>query len=320
MEILLPPRLSEQHPFQRKEFLAKPRVRRVNTVHDLFGQRKDGSEFPVEIGLNPIQTPQGVLVLASIVDTSGRKAAEEDAQRRRDEIDLLGRVSLLGEMTASIAHEVNQPLSGIISNASAGQRFIDRGDIDPQGLRAILSDIVADGRRAHEVIRNIRNTIKKGGAIRETLDMNQVVKDVAQLMEPDADSHSCELETVLGNGLPPVEADPVQIQQILVNLIGNAFDAMRAAPLAQRKVEVSTSRRDGTICVSVRDHGSGIREENRSQLFQQFFTTKEDGLGMGLAIVRSIVEAHSGSIAVENAEGGGACFYFMLPVKKEAGS
>jgi C4-dicarboxylate-specific signal transduction histidine kinase len=261
-----------------------------------------------------------MLVLASIVDLSARKAAEEEAQCRRDEIELLSRVSLLGEMTASIAHEVNQPLSGIISNASAGQRFIDRGDADPLGLRAILADIAADGRRAYEVIRNIRNTIKKGGAIRERLDMNQIVREATHLMEPEADSHSCVLETFLASELPQVEGDPVQIQQVLVNLISNAFDAMDNTPLAQRKVEVSTSNGDDTVCVTVRDHGSGIRKENRDQLFQQFFTTKEDGLGMGLAIVRSIVEAHAGGIGAENAEGGGARFHFTLPAKDESNS
>ena len=262
-----------------------------------------------------------MLVLASIVDISARKLAEEEAQRRRDEIELLSRLSLLGEMTASIAHEVNQPLSGIISNASAGQRFIDRGETDPDRLRAILVDIVADGRRAHEVIQNIRNTVKKGGAIREPMDVNQLVRQVTRLMESDADSHSCALQTSLVSELPKVECDPVQIQQVLVNLIGNAFDAMSEIPLAQRKVEVATSPNgNGTICVSVRDHGPGVREENRTQLFEQFFTTKEDGLGMGLAIVRSILEAHRGTIAVENVADGGARFYFTLPISKDSES
>ena len=321
LEALLPERFAVLDPFHRKQFLAHAEARPVKMGDDLFGLRKDGTEFPVEIDLSRLETPRGVLILASIVDLSARKLAEEEAQHRRDEIELLGRLSLLGEMTASIAHEVNQPLSGIISNASAGQRFIDRGDLDPAKLRAILVDVVTDGRRAHDVIRNIRNTVKKGGAIREPLDLNEVVRNVAHLMEPEADSHSCELETSPVSDLPKVEGDPVQIQQVLVNLIGNAFDAMSNIPPARRKVEVTARPNgNGTICVSVRDHGTGIREEMRSQLFQQFFTTKEDGLGMGLAIVRSIVEAHRGTIAVENAQDGGARFYFTLPIKKEANS
>jgi PAS domain S-box-containing protein len=321
LETLVPKRFASQDPFDRKQFLALAQTRPIRQGGVLCGLRKNGTEFPIEIGLSPIETPRGVLVLVSIVDLSARKLAEEEAQGRRDEIELLSRLSLLGEMTASIAHEVNQPLSGIISNASAGQRFIDRGDLDPERLRAILVDIVADGRRAHDVIRNIRNTVKKGGAIREPFDLNEVMRNVAHLMKPEADSHSCELETSLVRDLPKVEGDPVQIQQVLVNLISNAFDAMSNTPPAQRKVEVSARPNgNGTVCVSVRDHGTGIREETRAQLFQQFFTTKEDGLGMGLAIVRSIVEAHRGMIAVENAEDGGARFYFTLPIREEANS
>src|SRR5262249_53479289 len=127
IEMLLPARLGGKNLSLQREFVSRPQARLMGALSDLIARRKDGREFPVELGLNPIETPQGVVVLASIVDLSARKAAEEEAQRRRDELDLLIRVSLLGEMTASIAHEVNQPLSGIISNASAGQRFIDRG-------------------------------------------------------------------------------------------------------------------------------------------------------------------------------------------------
>ena len=272
----------------------------------------------MEIDLNPIQTPQGSLVLASIVDISARKLAEEEAQRRRDEIDLLTRVSLLGEMTASIAHEVNQPLSGIISNAGAGERFIDRGNVNLEQLREILVDIGADGRRAHDVMQNIRNTVKRGGAIRERLSINDVVTHVAHLIEPDAAAHSCQLQISLADELPAVNGDPIQIQQVLVNLIGNAIDAMKETALENRKVEVTTGRNgDQTIVLSVRDHGTGIGdEEARSRLFDRFFTTKPDGLGMGLAIVRSIIEAHDGTIVAENARSGGACFSVTLPISK----
>jgi C4-dicarboxylate-specific signal transduction histidine kinase len=249
------------------------------------------------------------------MDTTQRKQAEEEAQRRRDEIDLLSRVSLLGEMTAMIAHEVNQPLSGIISNASAGQRFIDRGEMDPETLREILADIAADGRRAHEVVRNIRNTIKRGGAVRERVNVNETVANIIHLIQQDAVTHSCEVEASLESDLPSIDGDPIQIQQVVVNLISNAFDAMKDTPPHDRKVIVSTGRDgNGTVLIRVRDYGFGIREDVHDRIFEQFFTTKEDGLGMGLAIVRSIVEAHSGTITAENAEGGGACFQVTLPI------
>ena len=240
---------------------------------------------------------------------------EEEARHHREQINLLSRVSLLGEMTASLAHELNQPLSAIISNANAGMRFIDRGKEDPETLRDILVDVVAAGHRAHDIIQNVRNTIKKGDPSRHRLNLNELVTKVAHAVRPDAVAYSCEVETSLAKDLPLIEGDSVQIQQVLVNLVSNAFDAMRQTPPGRRKVEISTAGDgDGKVRLSVRDHGTGIRTEVHDRLFDQFFTTKEHGLGMGLAIVRSIVEAHGGQIDAENVADGGARFYFTLPV------
>jgi C4-dicarboxylate-specific signal transduction histidine kinase len=223
-------------------------------------------------------------------------------------------------MTASLAHELNQPLSGIVSNASVGMRLIDRGKEDPATLREILVDVEADGRRAHDIIHNVRNTIKKGDPTWHRINLNELVTNVAHVVRPDAVAYSCEVETSLAKDLPLIEVDPVQIQQVLVNLVSNAFDAMRQTPPGQRKVEISTDGNgDGEVRLSVRDHGTGIRYEVHERLFDQFFTTKEQGLGMGLAIVRSIVVAHGGQIDAENVADGGARFHFTLPVTKPAG-
>jgi len=243
---------------------------------------------------------------------------EDDARRHREQINLLSRVSLLGEMTASLAHELNQPLSAIISNANAGMRYIERGKDDPAKLRDILGDVESDANRAYDIIRNVRNTIKKGDPARRQIDLNELVTNVAHVVRPDAVGYSCEVETSLAKDLPPIEGDPVQIQQVLVNLVSNALDAMRQTPTSRRKVEISTAGKgESEVRLSVRDHGSGIRTEAHDRLFDQFFTTKEHGLGMGLAIVRSIVEAHGGKIHAENVADGGACFYFTLPVTKK---
>ena len=256
-------------------------------------------------------------LLGVSVDITKRKQAEEEARRQREQINLLSRVSLLGEMTASLAHELNQPLSAIITNANAGMRFIDKGKEDPGTLREILVDVEADGHRAHDIIRNVRNTIKKGDPTLRRINLNELVTKVAHVVRPDAVAHSCEVETSLAKDLPLIEGDPVQIQQVLVNLVSNAFDAMRQTPPGRRKVEISTAGNgDGEVRLSVRDHGTGIRTEVHEHLFDQFFTTKEQGLGMGLAIVRSIVEAHGGKIDAENVADGGARFYFTLPVTK----
>ena len=156
--------------------------------------------------------------------------AEEQAHRHREQINLLSRVSLLGEMTASLAHELNQPLSAIITNANAGMRSIDKGKEDPGTLREILVDVEADGRRAHDIIHNVRNTIKKSDPTLRRINLNELVTKVAHIVRPDAVAYSCEVETSLAKDLPLIEGDPVQIQQVLVNLVSNALDAMRQTP------------------------------------------------------------------------------------------
>lgn len=246
---------------------------------------------------------------------AARERAEKEAQRQREQIDLLGRVSLLGEMTASLAHELNQPLAAILANASAGVRFIDGGEVEPGALREILSDVGSDSRRARDIIQSVRNAIKKGESVRGRISINSIVTNVVHMVRPDAAVHSCEVETSLTENLPFVDADPIQMQQVLVNLVTNAFHAMSETPPALRKVEITTQlNENGSVRVMVRDHGPGISDATRERLFEQFYTTKKDGLGMGLAIVRSVIEAHGGRIIAGNAEGGGACFDFWLPV------
>jgi two-component system, LuxR family, sensor kinase FixL len=248
------------------------------------------------------------------IDITPRKLAEAEALRHREEIGHLSRVAAMGELAASIAHELNQPLSGIVSNAGAGQRFIDRGDVDLEEIRELLADISADGRRAGDVIRGIQGMVKKGISARKQVSLNDLVMNVVRMVHPNAMLHSCQLGTFLDPDLPTVEGDPVQLQQVLLNLIINAFDAMRDTPICNRKVVIATERnKDGTMRASVRDYGTGIPEEVRKRIFDQFFTTKGKGLGMGLAIVRSIVKLHGGTIAAENVDGGGARFYFTLP-------
>src|SRR5215471_14405175 len=254
-------------------------------------------------------------LLGISIDITARKQAELEAQRDRAELSHLSRVALMGEMSASIAHELNQPLAGILSNAAAGQRFIDRGDINLHEIREMFGDIIADGRRASGVVRGIRGMVKKEQVERRSVELNEVVMDALRMASPDAVLRSCQLETSLDANLPAIDGDPVQLQQVLLNLLINAFDAMRDRPPSGRKVLIATqSNGDGTVRTSVRDHGVGISEDMRDRVFDPFFSTKIEGLGMGLAIVRSIVEAHGGIITAENVDNGGARFEFVLPV------
>jgi two-component system sensor kinase FixL len=319
VEVLVPERFATEYAARRAEFLGAPKVRASGAGGELFARRKDGIEFPVEVRLNSIQTPHGILVLATVANISQRKFAEEEARRQREQINLLTRLSLLGEMTASLAHELNQPLSAIMSNANAAMQYIANRKLDPAQLHEILTDVVADGQRAHNIIHNVRDAIKKGRAIRGRINLNDVVRGVSRMISADAAAQSCKVEMSLAEDLPTIEGDPTQMQQVLINLVRNALDAMRDTPLNRREVEIATNY-DGnaTVHVAVRDHGCGISETVGERLFEQFFTTKEEGLGMGLAIVRSIIEAHGGRIAAENVDGGGARFYFNLPTNEKA--
>jgi len=260
------------------------------------------------------ETGKPARLLGISMDITARKQAELDAQRDRAELSHLSRVALMGEMSASIAHELNQPLAGILSNAAAGQRFIDRGDVNLREIREMFGDIIADSRRASGVVRGIRGLVKKEQVERRSVDLNEVVMDALRMASPDAVLRSCQLETSLDANLPAIDGDPVQLQQVLLNLVINAFDAMQNMPPSRRKVLIATQTNgNGTVRTTVRDHGGGISEDMRDRVFDPFFSTKTEGLGMGLAIVRSIVEAHGGTITAENLDDGGAQFEFVLP-------
>jgi two-component system sensor kinase FixL len=261
---------------------------------------------------------QPLKMMGASFDVTGRKQRELEAEGHRQEIAHLGRVALMGEMAASLAHELNQPLTAIVSNAGAGQRFLDQGEVDIEELHELMSDIVSDGERAGEIIRGIREMVKKGKATHGPVDMNQVVTDVVRLTKADAVSRSCTVLTELDFELARVEGDPIQLQQVLLNLVLNAFDAMQEIPVQFRQVVLSTkSEADGFVHTAVRDFGPGFSDSLRKRIFEPFFSTKKDGLGMGLAIARSIVESFGGVLDARNAPGGGALFHITLPARSE---
>jgi two-component system, LuxR family, sensor kinase FixL len=261
---------------------------------------------------------QPLKMMGASFDVTGRKQRELEAEGHRQEIAHLGRVALMGEMAASLAHELNQPLTAIVSNAGAGQRFLDQGEVDIQELHELMSDIVSDGERAGEIIRGIREMVKKGKATHGPVDMNQVVTDVVRLTKADAVSRCCTVLTELDFELARVEGDPIQLQQVLLNLVLNAFDAMQEIPVQFRQVVLSTkSEADGFVHTGVRDSGPGFSDSLRKRIFEPFFSTKKDGLGMGLAIARSIVESFGGVLDARNAPGGGALFHITLPGRSE---
>jgi PAS domain S-box-containing protein len=248
------------------------------------------------------------------LDVSAQKQADLQLQHQREEMAHRNRISLMGEMTASFAHELNQPLTAIANNASAARRFLERGNIDPTLLQQLLQDMVADSQRAGEVIRGIRSLVRKETSVRALLDLNAVITDTVRLVSSDVLSRESVVTTELDPQLPQVNATLVQIQQVLLNLIMNALDAMEGLPPLERRIIIRTrSDKDDVAEVSVRDFGMGLPKDQPDKVFDHFFSTKQKGMGMGLAIVRSIVEAHGGTIVGENATDRGACMIVRLP-------
>ncbi len=249
-----------------------------------------------------------------LIDITERRQALEDTRLLQEEIAHFSRVATMGELAASVAHELNQPLTAIVSNARAGKRLLARESVDLDELRAILEDVAADSLRGGEVIRRLRDLLKKGESQRQTLDINEVVLEVLPLVRSDAIRRSVSLEHQMAPGLPPVTGDRVQLQQVVLNLIVNGLDAMDDVAADRRTLTLETSIDEaGTVQVAVRDSGVGLDSEHADRIFEPFFTTKSQGMGMGLAINRSIVEAHGGRLwATPNADQG-ATFVFTLP-------
>ncbi|WP_434042662.1 MULTISPECIES: hybrid sensor histidine kinase/response regulator [Sorangium] len=243
------------------------------------------------------------------------RAAEIKAQRAQDELAHLNRVSAMSELAASIAHELNQPLAAILSNAQAAQRLLARTPPDLAEVRAALEDIVADDRRAAAVIQRMRAMLRKGELGEAALDLGGLVREGVRLVASAAHLAGATVRLELTPGLPPVRGDGVRLQQVLVHLLANALDAVARRPPDARLVVVRTRPAEGRrVELSVTDSGEGVPPEDLERIFEAFFTTKAHGLGVGLAISRSIVEAHGGRLWAERSPGEGATFRCALPV------
>jgi PAS domain S-box-containing protein len=253
------------------------------------------------------------------IDITERKQAEQEIQQQRNELAHLSRVTMLGELSGSLAHELNQPLTAILSNAQAAQRFLAHDHADLNEVRDILADIVAEDKRAGEVIRRLRLLLKKGEVQHQPFDLNEVVREVLKLVRSDLVNQGVAAHAELAPALPAVNADRVQLQQVLLNLVMNACDAMAGGPAGDRKLIIRTGLAGGEgIRVSVADRGVGLAPDKLEKVFEPFFTTKVHGMGLGLSVCRTIITAHGGKLWTANNPERGATFHFTLPASTEA--
>ena len=313
VDALVPGRYRDRHGAQRAAYVAHASARGMAAGRELLARRKDGSELPVEIALSPVYGDTGPSVLVSVLDISERKRAERESGIQRDELAHLSRVALLAELSGSLAHELNQPLTAILSNAQAAVRFMAHSPPNLDEVRDSLTNIVENDKRAGEVIRRLRAMLRKDRADHRRLDMNEVVLDVLRIIRSDLLNQNVDVVLELHSNLPPIEGDRVQLQQVLLNLIMNGADAMAEAG-SGREITLHTHAPDGGgVQVSVKDAGRGIAEEDLERIFTPFVTTKTSGIGLGLAVCVSIIHTHRGTIWATNNDVRGATVHFKLP-------
>ena len=279
----------------------------------------DGSVKHVHTVGHPVFNESGELTefIGVVMDTTERKRSEEALREAQAELVRVARATTMGELTASIAHEVNQPLAAVVTNANACLRWLNARTPDLDEARAAAQRIVRDGNRASDVIARIRGFLKKGEPVTVQLDVNDVVREIIMLTQGEVLRRAASLLTELADGLPAVSADRVQLQQLLLNLMMNALDAMSAVTDRPRVLRIRTSTYESAaILVALRDSGVGLNPEQMERLFEAFYTTKPEGMGMGLSISRSIVEMHGGRLWATPNDGPGATFQFTLPIEQ----
>ena len=279
--------------------------------------RKDGSEFEAAVACAPLTDEEGHVAgfVANIEDITDRKRADEALRKAQAELAHMTRLTTLGEMAASIAHEVNQPLAAIVANATASLNWLAQPSVKVDVVRDALVDVVNDGHRAADVIQRIRQLATKGDPKRSHLSMNGVVQDVVSLVRTEVQKHRASICAALASGLPPVLGDRVQLQQVIINLIINGVEAMATVRDRPRELVIRTDVSENRVVVAVQDAGVGFEPDHADRLFDAFFTTKPGGMGMGLSISRSIIEGHGGRLWATANVPYGATFEFALPVK-----
>ncbi len=279
-------------------------------------QRKNGERFDALIYEAPLIDAGGHHAgwMGSVLDITERKRAAELNRQQQEKLQFTARLVTMGEMASTLAHELNQPLSAIASYTTGCINRLDADDLPRNELREALGKLASQAQRAGRIIRQVHDFVRRSEPQRAPCDMNAVVEDAIGLTEADARKRGVRIVRDLGAGLPALMADRVMLEQVLLNLMRNGMDAMQATPTERKQLVVSTAVADGGIMVGVADHGSGIAQDAVEHLFEPFYSTKPEGMGMGLNICRSIIEFHKGRLWVDDNLGGGTTFRFTLPV------
>jgi two-component system sensor kinase FixL len=312
--LLMPSPYREKHDGYIANYLRSGEASIIGIGREVEGLRKNGSRFPLELAVSEVHVEGSPLFTGVVRDISARRQAEDEARRRSAELAHAARLSTIGELTSGIAHEVNQPLTAMVSFAEACLRMVRAGNADTGKLEDALGQIAAQGQRAGHIIRQLRRLARKGESERTATDLSRLVRDVLGLSSGELRANGIELVLQLDESLISVHCDRMQIEQVVLNLVRNAMDVLEEGPAHERILTLRTRTAERkSVELTVEDTGKGFETHDSERIFETFFTTKTHGLGMGLSISRSIVEAHGGRLWASQRPGGGAIFHVSLP-------
>jgi two-component system sensor kinase FixL len=314
--MLMPEATRNAHGGYLESYLQTGKAHVIGVGREVEARRSDGTLFPVWLSIGEARTARGVIFVGFIRDVSAQHAAQARHAELEARLAHVGRFSLMGEMAGGIAHEINQPLSAIATYAQAGRRLVDAKDFSTEELQTICARIAEQSHRAAAVIENLRSFIRKQEPTQGLLDINAVIGDVIEFIRLDARNARIQLRLEFAQDLPRITGNDIQIQQIVLNLTRNAVDAMRGSPESARAKGITVRTRlsyDNYVCVAVADHGPGVAKGLNDVVFNPFVSTKSDGLGVGLAISKTIIEAHGGTIGYSSQADGGALFEARFP-------
>jgi len=302
-----------EHQAYVDRYLATGEARVIGVGREVQARRANGELFPIALSVGVAADTSGRRFVGILRDLTAQRAAEQSARALELRLAHVGRFNLMGEMAAGIAHEINQPLGAIATYAQASKRIMQREPVDMAMLTDICNKVDEQARRASQVIENLRKFIRKQEIQTQPLDVNRVIGDVWNLIEADARAEGIPVRLEAGEGLPKVLADAVQLQQVLLNLTRNAVDSMRGGFGKGRGILVATAAEGRGVRITVTDHGHGVSRQLGDNIFHPFVTTKRDGLGVGLAISKTIVQSYDGIISYADNPDGGAVFSVELP-------
>jgi two-component system sensor kinase FixL len=307
---------STRHDEYLKRYLDTGDARVIGLVLEETGVKSDGSTFPLKLSVGEVKGDGGSQFISIIHDLSEKRAGEDKVRQLEEQLLHADRLVILGELTAGIAHEINQPLTAIAAYADAGRHLVQRSSGgSPENINVICEKIAEQSRRAAEVVQRLRKLVQTGSVSKARHDINIIINNTILLFDYEIQKRLLKLEFFPAKGIDILYVDDIQIQQILINLVKNGLDAIRSSGQKEGRITIHVKKIGKVVSIEVQDNGSGVSQADRRHLFESFFTTKPKGVGLGLSICKNIAAAHGGNLRYERPVEGGSRFTLTLPLE-----